>query len=447
LNALMAKAFRAWDVDQPMLLPPSVRDLVPEGHTAHFVRELVRDVLDLSEIVSSYSEERGYPPYNPVMMTALLLYAYSQGVYSSRKIAQACEERTDFMAVTAMQRPDFRTINSFRLRHASALSRLFVQVLRLCFASGLVKLGHVALDGTKIRANASKHRAMSYGRMKVREAELTAEVAGWFEEAEAADATDDSLHGVDRRGDELPEWVRDKRQRLERIRAAKAALEAEAAESVSGSDQGSEAGASACGPSGHVRTVPPERKQRNFTDPESRIMKTSGGFEQAYNAQAAVDASSQVVVAAHVTNACNDSEQLHPMLDAIQSNTGRDPAELSADSGYCSERNLAELDRRGIRGYIATGRQKHSSPWPIGPNLGPVGGRTRRMVQRLRCGGRRSRYRLRKQSVEPVFGQIKAVRGFRQFLRRGLAAVADEWHLVCTAHNLLKLAKAGCRSA
>ena len=225
----MSKTFRAWDVDQVWLLPPSVHDFVPAGHPAHLVRELVRAELDLAAIVAEYErEERGQPPYHPAMMVALLLYAYTQGVYASRRIARACEERLDVMAVTGMQRPDFRTISEFRKRHLEALRELFVQVLGLCRAAGLVKLGHLALDGTKIRANASKHKAMSYGRMARAEAELAAEVADWLAQAEAADAAEDAEHGPDRRGDELPDWVKDKQARLERIRAAKAALEAEA---------------------------------------------------------------------------------------------------------------------------------------------------------------------------------------------------------------------------
>jgi transposase len=217
----MSKTFRPWDVEQRWLLPPSVHELVAAGHVAHFVRETVREELDLSAILSTYTEERGYPPYHPAMMVALLLYAYSRGVYSSRKIAQGCEERVDVMAVTALNRPDFRTIATFRRRHLKALGDLFVQVLKLCRAAGLVKLGHVALDGTKIQANASAHKAMSYGRMRKAEKKLASEVASWFARAEATDAEEDRVHGADKRGDEMPEWVADKAARLERIRAAK----------------------------------------------------------------------------------------------------------------------------------------------------------------------------------------------------------------------------------
>ena len=225
----MAKVFRSWDVDQGWLLPPSLHEFVPAGHVAHFIRDTVREALDLSAILDTYTEERGYPPYHPGMMVALLLYGYSRGVYSSRQLARACEERVDVMAVTGLNRPDFRTIADFRKRHLVALSDLFVQVLRLCRAAGLVQFAHVAVDGTKLKANASRHKAMSYGRMKTSEPALAAEVDAWLERARVADADEEPAHGVDRRGDETPAWMADKQRRLEMIRAAKAALEAEAA--------------------------------------------------------------------------------------------------------------------------------------------------------------------------------------------------------------------------
>ena len=227
----MSKTFRAWDVDQGWLLPPSVHEFVPSGHVAHFVRDTVREALDISAILATYDEERGNPPYHPGMMVALLLYGYSRGVYSSRQLARACEERVDFMAVTGLNKPDFRTISEFRRRHLAALSALFLQVLLLCRQAGLVRLGHVAIDGTKLKANASRHKAMSYGRLRQAETRLAAEVAGWLGQAERADQAEDVAHGVDRRGDEMPAWVADKQRRLERIRGARAALEAEAAQS------------------------------------------------------------------------------------------------------------------------------------------------------------------------------------------------------------------------
>lgn len=433
----MEKIFRPWDVDQVWLLPPSVHELVPEGHLAHFVRHTVSESLDLSAIFADYTEERGQPPYHPAMMTALLLYAYAQAVYSSRKIARACEERLDFMAVTAQQRPDFRTISHFRKRHLAALGELFVQVLQLCRQAGLVKLGHVALDGTKVRANASKHKAMSYARMQKAERELAAEVEGWLDKAEAADASEDQQLGQ-QRGDELPEWVANKQKRLATIRRAKAALEAEAQRSDPPPHDPDKPRRGR--PRQHPPGVPRPDAQRNFTDPESRIMKTPDGFQQCYNGQAAVDATSQIIVAQAVTNCAADARQLEPMVEQIETLNGRVPEELSADAGYCSEDNLATLEARSIRGYIATGRLQHTTPGSAGAGA-PGGPLRQRMRRRIRAAGYRSRYRLRKQTVEPVFGQIKAARGFRQFLLRGTQLVAGEWSLVCTAHNLLKLAQ------
>jgi transposase len=394
----------------------------------------VRNELDLSAILDTYREERGQPPYHPVMMTALLLYAYSRGVHSARQMAAACVERVDFMAVTARCEPDFRTIADFRKRHLDALQDLFVQVLTLCSEAGLVKLGHVALDGTKIAANASLHKAMSYERMGPQEERLRAEVKAWMQRAEATDEAEDAQYGKDRRGDELPAWVADKQQRAEKIRAAKAALEREAKEAAKQAEQQGE----------RKKSSEPEAKsQRNFTDPDSKCMRTHGRFEQAYNCQAAVDAHSQIIVAREVVSQQNDAPQLPALVAQIKANTGRQAKEISADHGYCSEANLKELSRRRIRGYVATGRQVH------GRDVADTGkqwsGRwTLAMRRRLRRAGRRSRYRLRKVTVEPVFGQIKGAMRFRQFLLRGLERVRGEWSLVCTGHNLRKLAAAAC---
>jgi transposase len=434
------KTFRSWDVDQIWMFPPSVQELVPPEHLAHLVRDTVRESLDLSAILGCYDEERGYPPYHPAMMTALLLYAYCQGVYSSRRIARACTERVDFMAVTALQKPDFRTINDFRKRHLEALGNLFLQVLQLCRQAGLVHLGHVALDGTKVKANASKHKAMSYGRMKVEEVRLAGEIRRWFEEAERADEREDRAHGSTRRGDELPEWVANKQQRLRRIREAKAALEAEAQAASESSAEKAESKPRRGRPAKRPAGDPPDKAQRNFTDPESRIMKTGDGFIQGYNAQAAVDASSQVIVARGLTQSAADVKALVPLVQEIKENNGQQAAELSADAGYCSEENLKELNRRHIDGYIATGRQKHGQASATGGRATDPGWRTRAMRRKLQRAGHRSRYRLRKQTVEPVFGQIKSARGFRQFLLRGVDKVRREWDLICTAHNFLKWA-------
>jgi transposase len=434
----MSKTFRPWDVDQIWLLPPSVQDFVPAGHLAHFVREVVCDGLDLSAIVALYGEERGQPPYHPGMMVALLLYAYSRGVYSSRQIARGCEERLDFQAVTALNRPDFRTISDFRQRHLAALAGLFQQVLRLCRRAGLVGFGHVALDGTKVKANASKHKAMSWARMQQAEDRLAAEIAAWLARAAAADAAEDSLHGAERRGDEPPEWMRDKQRRLDRIRAARAELEAEARAAAA-----AKAAAPARYRGGrkpkHPPGTPQPQTQRNFTDPDSRIMIGRDGFIQAYNAQVAVDAHRQIILAHRLSNNPDDHAALVPLIDAIRAITGRKPAEASADAGFCSEANLAALRERNIRAYLATGRAGH----PVGDAPQPRGGPlVQAMRARLRRARHHSRYRLRKQIVEPVFGQIKQARGFRQFLLRGIDKVAAEWALICTAHNLTKLAAA-----
>jgi transposase len=450
----MKKTFRPWQVDQVQLLPRSVQEFVPAGHTAHFIRDMVREDLDLSLILDSYDEVRGFPPFDPRMMTALLLYGYSRGVYSSRRLARACEERLDFMAVTAQSYPDSRTIAKFRRRHLDALSGLFMQVLKLCQKAGLVELGHVALDGTKIKANASKHKAMSYERMKKAEPELAAEVDKWLNAAETADAEDDAVHG-DKRGDEMPEWVANKAKRRAKIREAMAALEAEAkakAEAKDAEDAEKRVAAETAGKKPRAKGgrkpktepgTPEDKAQRNFTDPESRIMKGRDGFIQGYNAQAAVDAKAQVIVAHGLTDCAADSGQLVGMVDAVVANTGQKPAEVSADSGYCSEANIKAMADREIDAFIATGRQKHGEPAADGGTSKTP--KTEKMREKLREGGFEGPYRLRKQTVEPVFGQIKHARGFRQFLMRGIKKVAGEWAMLCTVHNILKLA--GARAA
>jgi len=439
----MSKTFRPWDIERRILL--AVDEVVPAGHMAHFVRDTVREELDLSRIMESYSEERGYPPYHPAMMVALLLYAYSRGVYSSRKIAQACEERVDFMAVTAMNRPDHRTIARFRRRHLQAMGDLFVQVLKLCRAAGLVRLGHVALDGTKIQANASVHKAMSYGRMGEAERRLRAEVADWFSRAEATDAEEDRMHGANRRGDEMPDWVAQKAQRAERIRAAKAVLEAEAKQPPPEDDDGPGAssgimknGRPQRGPDGS----PPDRAQRNFTDPDSRIQPVRSGVIQGYNAQIAVDGAHQIIIAQRLQTNPADRRGLKPLLAAVRAALGTNPKEVSADAGFCDEKNLVHLARRRVAAYLAAARARHSQSHAAGSRQWPADSRMAAMATKLKRAGRRSRYRLRKQIVEPVFGQIKHVRGFRQFLLRGLDKVRAEWAMICTVHNLLKLASA-----
>ena len=443
----MSKTFRDWSLDQALLLPPSVHDFVPPEHLSRFVIALVTEELDLTAILARYKGERGQPPYHPAMMVALLLYGYAVGVYSSRRIAKACAERVDFMAIVALQAPDFRTISEFRRRHLAALSGLFMQVLKLCERAGLVKLGHVALDGTKIKANASKHKAMSYARMSKREAELQAEVDAWLKAAEAADAAEDKAFGADQRGDEMPDWVADKQARLAKIAEAKAALEAEAKAKAAAAREKSQAQAENNPRPGRKPSAPPKaepepKAQRNFTDPESRILKTKDGYIQGYNAQAAVDGARQIIVAHTLGNNGSDQAQFAPLLDAIKANLKRNPDEVSADAGYCSAANLRTLSRRRIKGYIATGRQQHGAKSATGNRPAKPGSLIARMSARLRRAGHRSRYRLRKQVVEPVFGQIKQARGFRQFLLRGIEKVTAEWAMICTVHNLRKLALA-----
>jgi transposase len=428
------RTFRSYEPDQILLLPPSLRDWLPGGHLAYFILDVVAS-LDLSGILNSYGgPARGTVPYDPKMMVGLLLYGYCAGVPSSRRIATKAEENVAFRILAGNQRPDFRTISEFRRIHLEELTKLFVQVLRLCQKAGLVKLGHVALDGTKIKANASKHKAMSYDRMTKEEARLEGEVDRLLREAEAADQREDGVYGVDKRGDELPEELAFREKRLAKIREAKAALEREAVESARGKGD-PQAG----------NAKPEGKAQKNFTDPESRIMPSSsdkGSFVQAYNAQAVVDGANQVIVAEDVTQQANDKKQAVPMMEQAKANNGGEaPAKASLDAGYFSETNILEVEKLGTEAFIPPDRMKHGekqSDCPRGriPREASAAERMRRKLTTKR--GRRI-YAERKKIVEPVFGQIKQGRGFRQFLMRGLAKVKGEWSLICTTHNLLKL--------
>jgi transposase len=425
----MAKTFRPYDPDQMLLMPPALADWVPEDHLARFVRDVV-EALDLRAIEDVYAEERGYPPYDPRMMTTVLLYAYCTGTYSSRKIARQLVDSVAFRFLAAGNEPDFRTISEFRRRHGAALAALFVQGLKLCRQAGLVKLGHVAVDGTKINANASKHKAMSYGRMRTEEARLEQEVRGLLRQAEAADAQEDAHYGATRRGDELPEALARRESRLRKIREAKAALEAQARADAAAAGKPPDDG------------TPADKAQRNFTDPEAKIQKTSDGFIQGYNAQIAVTGGpAQIIVAQHVTAAAPDVQQLVPVVTAITQTLRRQPAVVLADAGYWSEANVGALKAKGIEPLIATGRRKHTDPVPIAPQGRPPAGLSvkERMQRALATVRGRRLYARRKAIVEPVFGQIKHARGFRQFLRRGLTRVQQEWALICLSHNVLKL--------
>jgi transposase len=433
----MAKTFRPYDPDQLLVLPPSLREWLPEDHLVYFVSDLVEQ-LDLSAIYAAYTEERGYPPYHPVLMTKLLLYGYAVGIYSSRKLARECTDDVAFRVLSAGDAPDFRTIAAFRRRHLDALSALFLQVLQLCRQAGLAKLGHVAIDGTKLKANASKHKAMSYARMQEEEVRLKAEIEQMLTQAEVEDAAEDARYGADRRGDELPEELRHRQSRLKKIQAAKDALEKKARDEAEEARRADAADA-----------VPAPKAQRNFTDPESRILlDSSKAFVQGYNAQAAVDHESQVIVAAEVVQAANDKGQLVPMVHQVCDNLEETPAAVSADSGYWTEADVERLEDYEIPAYVAPGKVRHREwreqavlPEPVPEDLSAK----ERMAYRLRTEQGRAEYDKRKVTAEPVFGQIKGARGFRQFLLRGLERVRSEWRLVCTAHNLLKLKGSGWR--
>ena len=380
-------------------------------------------------------------------MTALLLHGYASGIYSSRRIAKAAVERADFMMIVAGDPPDFRTISEFRRRHLKALAALFVQVLKLAEKAGLVKLGHVALDGTKIKANASKHKAMSYERMKKREAELAGRGRPLAQSGRGGRCGGGQALRQTSAAMRCPIGWPTSRSGLQKIREAKAELEAEAKaaaeEEMRRRDEAEEKRMAEGRKKNGKTPAPPKQEpdgktQRNFTDPESRILKTKDGYIQGYNAQAAVDAEAQIIVAHGLTHSMSDQDQLVPLMDGIKDNLGRKPKEASADAGYCSEANLAALAERDVSAYLATGRAKH----PADGKRKITGPLTKAMRDKLKRAGWRSRYRFRKQIVEPVFGQIKQARGFRQFLLRGIEKVKAEWALICTAHNLTKLARA-----
>jgi len=427
----MAKTYRPYCPEQLYLLPPSLQDWLPENHLAYFVSDVV-DQLDLSEIESYYEkDDRGQPPYHPRMMTKVLVYGYCVGVFSSRKIEKRLLEDVPFRVLAAGNQPDFRTISDFRKIHLQALEGLFQQVLRLALEAGAIKLGRVALDGTKVKANASKHKAMSYKRMQEDERALRKEVQKLLAQAKAADEQEDARYGKDKSGDELPEELSRRETRLKRIREAKKALEERAREEAEKDGKDKEEASEA---------KPKEKAQYNFSDPESRIMKGADGFVQAYNAQAAVESTSQLIVAQAVTQEANDKQQIVPMVEAIERQAGQKPEQLLADSGYCSDQNLAHLEQEAIDAYVATGRQKHGEPKACARGPLPKGAkRVDGMRRKLQTQTGAAIYAGRKSIVEPVFGQIKHARGFRQFYLRGIEKVRAEWALVCLTHNILKM--------
>jgi transposase len=406
-----------------------LRDWLPEDHLAYFVFDVV-DELDLSAIESVYEkEERGQPPYHPRMMTKILLYGYCVGVFSSRRIERKLTEDVGFRILAAGNEPDFRTISDFRKLHLAALQGLFDQMLQIALRAGTMKLGQVMIDGSKVKANASKHKAMSYGRMQEEEKRLKEEVRRLLKQAEATDGEEDARYGRDGKGDELPAELARRETRLEWIREAKRALEERACQQAKRKGQPEE------------KAQPKDTMQYNFTDPESRIMPGGEGFVQAYNTQVAVEPHFQLIVANGVTQDTNDKQQLQPVVEAVREQAGQKPQEVVADSGYCSEANLKFLEKKHIEGFIATDKESYRGRDQSGPR-GPLPkGATRvdRMRRKLKTKVGAAIYSRRKTVPEPVFGQIKHARGFRQFLLRGLEKVQGEWAIVCLTHNILKL--------
>jgi transposase len=481
----VSKHYRPWTPEQTFLLPPSPMEWLPEGHLAYFVMEVVRE-LDLGAIEGPIQQKdpRGERPYSPQMMTSLLLYAYCVGVFSSRKIERATHEDVAFRVIAGGGHPHFTTVNAFRLTHHGALSQLFVQVLQVCKGAGLKTAGHLSLDGSKVQANASKHKAMSYGRMKDDEKRLAAEVEALLRRATEVDAQEDEIYGRDVSGNEVPEELKRREDRLRKIREVKAALEKEAAESrarrlrenaaelrkkvedgtlparerraagtrASGSeeqaqkisprdDDDDDDNAGGTQLSLHrIQTEPdgtPENKaQRNFTDPDSRIMIRNNVFMQAYNAQAVVS-EDQVIVAHGVTNAPTDVEQLAPMLERVRENFGQPATLLSADSGYISEKNITYCAKNGVDAYIAVGKAAAAKLTRV-PDTEALLAHWA-MHDKVASPRGKKIYARRKVIVEPVFGQIKGAMGFRRFSLRGLLKVPSEWAIVCACHNLLKL--------
>jgi transposase len=432
----MPKGYRTYLPEQDLLLPPSLREWLPENHLVYFVSDVV-DQLDLSAIHAVYEKEtRGQPPYDPRLMTKLLVYGYCTGAFSSRRIQKRLREDIPFKVLAAGNEPDFRTISDFRKIHIETLQNLFEQVLAMALECGAIQLGRVSLDGTKLKANASKHKAMSYGRMKEKQQQLKEEVKQLLAAAEAADEEEDRQYGS-QRGDELPEELQRRETRLARIKEAKKVVEQRARDKAAAEGKSAEEA---------QRAKPGDKDQYNFTDPESRIMKGTDGMVQGYNAQAAVEPELLLIVGQSVTEAANDKQQLVPMVELIERQSGQRPEAVLADNGYCSEQNLehlesAEQPERRIEGFIATGKQKHGKhrlPAKRGP-LPQGATKVERMKRKLQTKAGRAVYAARKCVVEPVFGQIKQARGFRQFLLRGKEKVKGEWALLCLTHNVLRL--------
>ena len=446
----MTKTYRDWSTDQSYLFPPSPHDWLPEGDLVYFLLDTVA-TLDLAPIFAHYERElRGQPPFHPRMMVALLLYCYATGTRSSRKIMRRCRVDVACRVIVGQDIPDFRTISDFRKVHLARLEALFVEVLKLCALAGLAKVGTIALDGTEVKANASRHKAMSYDRMKAEEQRLKQEIARLLADAQAVDEAEDIEHGPDRHGDELPDELARRQSRLAKIQGARMLLEerarAEAAEEAA-RRQAEGKSPPATPP---AEAVPGPKDQINFTDPESRIMKASNkGGDQCGNAQAVTN-EHQIILAADVTDQANDVRQTVPMVDQTRANldaAGVTDAIQAAlgDAGYYSEANATGLEERGIEAYLATERLKHHEKVASAPRGRIPQGLTakQRMARKLRTKKGHEMYAKRKGMIEPIFGQLKQVLGFRQFSLRGLAAMRGEWRLMCLVHNLLKLWRRG----
>ena len=452
----MAKTFRPYEPAQSFLLPPSPLDWLPEGHLSRFILDVVTQ-LDLSAILATYERElRGFPPHNPRMMVGLVLYAYCVGVPSSRKIERRTHEDVAFRVLAGNTHPDHTAISEFRRKHLDALAGLFVQVLQLCQVMGLVKLGNVSLDGTKLKGNASKHKAMSYKRMLEEEKRLREKILTLLEAAQQADTDEDAMHGPGQRGDELPDELRRAETRLARIQQAREALEREARErheedASNAEDAGtdntlpgdSEAGTGSADdlpvnrPPTQKDGTPTDKAQRNFTDPESRIMKTNDGFIQGYNGQAVVDEANQIIIAHGLSNQSPDPQYFEAMLTRAIANAGAAPVVITADSGYFSQHNIEAALAQDVAPLIAPGRERHGSEAfkPETPKEPTLRDTMRECLNEL---GGLLFYKRRKVIVEPVFGQIKN-RGFRTLLLRGLVKARGESALITLTHNLLKL--------
>ena len=432
----MATTFRPCAPDQSLLFPPSPRDWLPEGHLAFFIADTVA-ALDLQAFYAPYEGDgRRNQPFDPQMMVTILVYAYATGTFSSRRIARKLEEDVAYRVLAAGNFPAHRTIAEFRQQHVATFEALFVNVVAIAREAGLVQLGALAVDGSKVKANASKHKAMSYGRMRQEETRLREQIAALTAQAAATDAAEDATLGPDVRGDELPAELQRREQRLAKIAAAKARLDARQAAEDRQKGRTPDDGRKGRGSKPFARDfgVPPDDAQDNFTDPESRIMKTSSGFDQCFNGQIAVDETTQLIVATGLTTCAADNAELLPLINRVEATLGGAPPEVLADAGYRGEATFQTLEARDITAYISLGHEVRPAKPPNPAHLA-----TQRMGDRLKSAVGRARYRRRKAIVEPVIGWIKEVLGFRRFSLRGEAKARGEWNIVCLAINLRRL--------